>query len=222
MTHMLGVESEAGQLRQAIVHGPGLELTGLKPSNCDALLFDDVLWVDKAREEHDIFAQVLTTWEPGLGMCGPFVATADGTYIGPEDDAQALLSRPLDAAYGRDRSPNVTLSARQGDAAHILTEEGTTAQLLVIGSRGLGEVFGLLLGSVSAHCAEKAQGPMPPSPACWTPERWWSAAEEQRSPRTAQGSWPEWKPWWTRTMWPRCWVSRSATTGCSSLPTSPR
>jgi arginine deiminase len=59
MTHMLGVESEVGQLRQAIVHRPGLELTRLTPSNCDELLFDDVLWADKAREEHDIFAQVL-------------------------------------------------------------------------------------------------------------------------------------------------------------------
>ncbi len=59
MTHMLGVESEVGQLRQAIVHRPGLELTRLTPSNCDELLFDDVLWADKAREEHDIFSQVL-------------------------------------------------------------------------------------------------------------------------------------------------------------------
>jgi arginine deiminase len=59
MKHMLGVESEVGQLRQAIVHRPGLELTRLTPGNCDELLFDDVLWADKAREEHDIFAQVL-------------------------------------------------------------------------------------------------------------------------------------------------------------------
>jgi arginine deiminase len=59
MTHLLGVESEVGQLRQAIVHRPGLELTRLTPGNCDELLFDDVLWADKAREEHDIFAQVL-------------------------------------------------------------------------------------------------------------------------------------------------------------------
>jgi arginine deiminase len=59
MTHMLGVESEVGQLRQAIVHRPGLELTRLTPSNCDELLFDDVLWADKAREEHDQFLQVL-------------------------------------------------------------------------------------------------------------------------------------------------------------------
>src|SRR6476659_5934586 len=59
MTHMLGVESEVGQLRRAIVHRPGLELTRLTPRNCDELLFDDVLWADKAREEHDIFTQVL-------------------------------------------------------------------------------------------------------------------------------------------------------------------
>jgi arginine deiminase len=59
MPHILGVDSEVGQLRQAIVHRPGLELTRLTPSNCDDLLFDDVLWADKAREEHDVFAQVL-------------------------------------------------------------------------------------------------------------------------------------------------------------------
>jgi arginine deiminase len=59
MTAALGVHSEVGQLRRAIVHRPGLELTRLTPSNCHALLFDDVLWADKAREEHDVFAQTL-------------------------------------------------------------------------------------------------------------------------------------------------------------------
>ena len=59
MNNALGVDSEVGQLRQAIVHRPGLELTRLTPDNCDELLFDDVLWADKAREEHDAFAQVL-------------------------------------------------------------------------------------------------------------------------------------------------------------------
>jgi arginine deiminase len=59
MTRILGVGSEVGQLRQAIVHRPGLELSRLTPANCDELLFDDVLWAAKAREEHDVFAQVL-------------------------------------------------------------------------------------------------------------------------------------------------------------------
>ncbi|RBY80793.1 arginine deiminase [Blastococcus sp. TF02A-26] len=59
MTHGLGVHSEVGRLRQAIVHRPGLELSRLTPANCRDLLFDDVLWTERAQEEHDVFAGVL-------------------------------------------------------------------------------------------------------------------------------------------------------------------
>jgi arginine deiminase len=55
----LSVRSEVGQLRQAIVHRPGLELARLTPENIGDLLFDDVMWARKARDEHDAFAQVL-------------------------------------------------------------------------------------------------------------------------------------------------------------------
>ena len=47
------VDSEVGQLRQVIVHRPGLELTRLTPDNVEDLLFDDVMWADRARAEHD-------------------------------------------------------------------------------------------------------------------------------------------------------------------------
>lgn len=53
------VPSEVGQLRQAIIHRPGLELSRLTPQNIGELLFDDVLWASKAKEEHDVFAQIL-------------------------------------------------------------------------------------------------------------------------------------------------------------------
>ncbi|WP_372404423.1 arginine deiminase [Streptomyces luteireticuli] len=53
------VDSEAGRLRQVILHRPDLELKRLTPSNKDDLLFDDVLWVKRAREEHDAFADTL-------------------------------------------------------------------------------------------------------------------------------------------------------------------
>src|SRR6476620_5396308 len=55
----LGVHSEVGRLRQLIVHRPGLELSRLTPSNVDELLFDDILWVKRAREEHDAFVGTL-------------------------------------------------------------------------------------------------------------------------------------------------------------------
>ena len=52
-----GVNSEVGKLRQVMVHRPGLEHTRLTPSNAEELLFDDVLWVDRAKAEHDAFCR---------------------------------------------------------------------------------------------------------------------------------------------------------------------
>src|SRR5262245_3265558 len=54
-----GVHSEVGKLRKVMVHRPGLEHTRLTPSNAEELLFDDVLWVKKAKDEHDAFVEAM-------------------------------------------------------------------------------------------------------------------------------------------------------------------
>jgi arginine deiminase len=59
MTMTFHVDSECGRLRQVILHRPGLELSRLTPDNIDSLLFDDLLWAKRAREEHDAFATSL-------------------------------------------------------------------------------------------------------------------------------------------------------------------
>jgi arginine deiminase len=56
----LGATSEVGRLRSVLLHRPGPELKRLTPRNNDALLFDGIPWVDRAQQEHDAFAQVLT------------------------------------------------------------------------------------------------------------------------------------------------------------------
>ena len=56
----LSVDSEIGVLRQVILHRPGAEMLRLTPQNKDDLLFDDVLWLERAQEEHDHFAKILT------------------------------------------------------------------------------------------------------------------------------------------------------------------
>ena len=50
-----GVHSEVGRLRKVMVHRPDLSLKRLTPSNHDELLFDDVLWVERARRDHQDF-----------------------------------------------------------------------------------------------------------------------------------------------------------------------
>ncbi len=54
-----GVYSEVGKLRKVIVHRPGLEMRRLTPSNCQELLFDDVIWARKARQHHDAFVDLM-------------------------------------------------------------------------------------------------------------------------------------------------------------------
>ena len=55
----LGAYSEVGRLRKVIVHRPGLEHARLTPSNAEELLFDDVLWVSRAKAEHDMFREAM-------------------------------------------------------------------------------------------------------------------------------------------------------------------
>jgi arginine deiminase len=55
-----GVHSEVGKLRKVIVHRPGLEMRRLTPTNCQELLFDDVIWTRRARQEHDAFVDLMS------------------------------------------------------------------------------------------------------------------------------------------------------------------
>lgn len=53
------VRSEVGRLRAVLLHRPGMEMTRLTPTNKEELLFDELLWVEHAQQEHDAFATVL-------------------------------------------------------------------------------------------------------------------------------------------------------------------
>jgi arginine deiminase len=55
----LGVHSEVGTLRTVMVHRPDIAHERLSPSNCHELLFDDVIWVRRARQEHDAFVDLM-------------------------------------------------------------------------------------------------------------------------------------------------------------------
>lgn len=54
-----GVHSEVGRLRAVLVCAPGLAHRRLTPRNSDDLLFDDVLWVERAQRDHADFVMKL-------------------------------------------------------------------------------------------------------------------------------------------------------------------
>lgn len=55
----LKVSSEIGRLRQVVVHSPGVELELMTPSNRNTLLFEDILSMKHAQNEHETFVTLL-------------------------------------------------------------------------------------------------------------------------------------------------------------------
>lgn len=57
---MLDVRSEVGRLRRVLVHAPGGEVDHMVPDMMEELLFDDILFGERAREEHARLRRLLT------------------------------------------------------------------------------------------------------------------------------------------------------------------
>ena len=87
----LRVDSEAGRLRQVILHRPGLELSRLTPRNVEELLFDDILWAKRAREEHYAFAAALRD----RGITVHYFADLLTEVLGQPDGRTWVLDRVL-------------------------------------------------------------------------------------------------------------------------------
>jgi nucleotide-binding universal stress UspA family protein len=77
-----------------------------------------------------------------------------------EGIAKGVLDKTLEEAHAAESGVNVTPILREGQAADVLVAEAREADLLVVGSRGLGGFKGLLLGSVSQQCAQHAACPV--------------------------------------------------------------
>jgi nucleotide-binding universal stress UspA family protein len=76
----------------------------------------------------------------------------------PQQDAADVLHRTVTEVLGEQPQVPVREIVTVGGAARVLLEASKDARILVVGSRGHGGFSGLLLGSVSAACAEHAPG----------------------------------------------------------------
>jgi len=75
----------------------------------------------------------------------------------PDLDATRVLEDTLIEVFGDDRPAWLSSTVLEGPARSVLLDVSTSADMLVVGSRGRGGFAGLLLGSVSAACAEHAK-----------------------------------------------------------------
>jgi nucleotide-binding universal stress UspA family protein len=100
--------------------------------------------------------EAVLAWQPPVSYGGAY-PPADWR---PDQDAEVILASTVSEVFGDERPAGIRLIVEEGNAAAVLLDHSTGAELLVTGSRGHGGFAGLLLGSVSSHCAEHATCPV--------------------------------------------------------------
>lgn len=109
---------------------------------------------------HDVKLRVVTAWHIGATI---YMSTSALAQVDPETlqrEAQKVAEEEVERVLGPQRSENIEVVARQGDAAGVMIDESKRAQILVVGSRGHGGFTGLLLGSVGQQCASHSLCPV--------------------------------------------------------------
>lgn len=116
---MLNVTSEVGRLRRVMVHDPGPEVDLMVPSMMEELLFDDILFGDRAREEHGRFRRLLQ-------LLGVEVL-----------EARSLLEETLEVAEARSWLAEILLPDLTEDVSTMFAEldAEALAEALVTGRR---------------------------------------------------------------------------------------
>jgi nucleotide-binding universal stress UspA family protein len=100
---------------------------------------------------------------PGGGEISPYDHEQEMVRSGEQatDNARAAIERFIDAALESDLGPRPGLVVLAHESpAEALIDQSRVADLLVIGTRGLGGFKGMLVGSVAQHCIQHARCPM--------------------------------------------------------------
>ena len=109
----------------------------------------------------DAAVRIVAAWHVPVAGYGGALVPSDPELVdrlGP--DARRAVERALAAAGDLANDVEVETLIREGVPARVLLEAAQDADLLVVGSRGLGGFRGLLLGSVSQQCAHHAPCPL--------------------------------------------------------------
>jgi len=105
--------------------------------------------------------RAVAAWHVPPAAYGGALAPPDPGFVNElEPEARRALERALEQAGAPPADVEVETVVREGAPARVLLDEAADADLLVVGSRGLGGFRGLLLGSVSQQCAHHAPCPL--------------------------------------------------------------
>ena len=118
---------------------------------------DALRWAAEQAERTGSWLKVVGAWNFQLGVGSTPFWPSD---FNPQKDTERMLKDIIKRELKDHGHLEIHTSVVEGYAAPVLIKEAERADLLVVGSRGHGAFAGMLLGSVSEHCAAHAKCPV--------------------------------------------------------------
>jgi nucleotide-binding universal stress UspA family protein len=119
---------------------------------------DALRWAVEQAKLTGATVEAVYAWDPGT-----LVSLAVPPLIDWKPLREAARRRPAEIvrdAVGTDPGVRIVTKTVRGNPAEVLVDRSAHADLLVVGSRGLGGLKGMLLGSVGHHCAAHSHCPV--------------------------------------------------------------
>jgi nucleotide-binding universal stress UspA family protein len=117
-------------------------------------------WAADEAKSHGSQLHVVHAWEVPTPAAAVGAGRRTAPPEGQHDEASRLVADVVRDELGDAPPGDVRTSIGRGAAAGVLLDAAREADLLVVGSRGLGGFRGLLLGSVSSKMAAHAPCPV--------------------------------------------------------------
>lgn len=121
------------------------------------------VWAGREARLRGAKLDIVSAWQIplyGYASTGGFGAVSEEIVKGLVENAEAHLAAAIRAVRAEASDVDLETITVEGQAASMLLEIAEGADLLVVGSRGLGGFRELLLGSVSQQCAQHASCPV--------------------------------------------------------------
>jgi nucleotide-binding universal stress UspA family protein len=114
-------------------------------------------WAGRQAEMTKSVLHLITAWNWPAAYG---TAVAISNEFSPALIAATVLDSAEEAVHDAHPSVEIHKYVQEGHAASVLVNASKGATMLVVGCRGHGEFAGMLLGSVSEHCATNAHCPV--------------------------------------------------------------
>jgi nucleotide-binding universal stress UspA family protein len=119
---------------------------------------DALRWAIEQAKITDATVEAVYAWDPGALVSFSVPPLIDWDPL--REAAQARPAEIVRDAVGSDPGVRIVTKTVTGNPAQVLVDRSGHADLLVVGSRGLGGLKGMLLGSVGHHCAAHSHCPV--------------------------------------------------------------